>query len=94
MNERTLIRTDELGPPLDLLVIAVERGSVHLSTNGVSALVLASRVELASIITILDVELGLVDEAGDHPILNETRIKSVSQCQVIDEQDARVPRWS
>ena len=48
-------------------------------------LVLASRVELASIVTILDVKLGLVDEAGDHPILNETRIKSVSQCQVIDE---------
>ena len=48
---------------------------VHCATDGITALVLTSRVELASSVVELHVEERLVQEDGDHPVLDDHQIK-------------------
>jgi len=64
-----LVGADELSPPVDLVRGRTEGGPIHEATNGITALILTSRVELASKVISLDVDLGLVNETRDHPVV-------------------------
>jgi hypothetical protein len=62
-------RGDVLGPPADLVHVRTEGRRVHEAADRVPAAILAARVQLASQIAILPVQLRLVDEAGDHVVV-------------------------
>jgi len=66
-----LVRTNELRPPLNLVgaTIRVEDGTIEETADRIATTILSSRVELSSEISLLDVELGLVDHTSDHPVL-------------------------
>jgi len=64
-----LVGADELSPPVDLVSGWVKGRGVHETTDGVTTLILSSGVELASVVTALDVDQSLVNETSDHPIV-------------------------